>query len=145
MFPRPLLSLFKPLRIPNKHMATMQESPRLNVLHRPLQLHSTSPVTGYLRDGFCHAPPSDPGNHSIAAVLTPQFLKFSAEQGNDLTSIGLTGGCKWCLCVNRWKEAVDAFRRGEIGEETVPRVVVEATGRRALEGVVVDELRKWEV
>jgi uncharacterized protein (DUF2237 family) len=76
-------------------------------------------------------------------VLTPQFLKFSKDRGNDLTSIGLTGGCKWCLCVSRWKEAVDAFRRGEVGEETVPRVFVEATGRRALEETDVSELREW--
>jgi uncharacterized protein (DUF2237 family) len=76
-------------------------------------------------------------------VLTPQFLKFSKDRGNDLTSIGLTGGCKWCLCVSRWKEAVDAFRRGEVGEETVPRVVVEATGRRALEETDMSELREW--
>lgn len=101
-------------------------------------------MTGYLRDGFCHAPASDPGNHSVAAIVTPEFLKFSAERGNDLTSVGLTGGCRWCLCVGRWKEAVDAFRRGEVGKETVPRVVVEATGRRALEGAGVEELREWE-
>lgn len=47
------------------------------------------------------------------------------------------------MCVSRWKEAVDAFRRGEVGEETVPRVVVEATGRRALEETDMSELREW--
>lgn len=44
------------------------------------------------------------------AILTDEFLDFSAAKGNDLRSAGLTNGCKWCLCVGRWKEA---FLAGE--------------------------------
>merc|ERR1712098_124207 len=51
--------------------------------------------------------PDDTGNHSVAATLTDPFLDFPASRGNNLRSIGLTAGCKWCLCAARWKEAVD--------------------------------------
>ena len=108
-------------------------------------MHSLTPPTGFLRDGYCHSPPYDAGNHSIAAVLTPEFLAFSKARGNDLGSIGLTGGCRWCLCVSRWKEALDAFRRGEVGRQAVPRVVLAATGERASEGGVgLEELKDWK-
>jgi hypothetical protein len=40
------------------------------------------------------------------AEVTDEFLEFSAARGNDLRTIGLKGGCKWCLCVNRWREAL---------------------------------------
>ena len=89
------------------------------VFKKPLAFHSSSPVTGYLRNGYCDVPASDAGNHSIAAVVTDEFLKFSADQGNDLRSVGLTGGCKWCLCASRWKEAFDA--RGKEGDKVVPK------------------------
>ena len=43
-------------------------------------------------------------------VLTKEFLDFSASRGNNLRSIGLEPGCKWCLCTARWKEAMDAAK-----------------------------------
>ena len=33
---------------------------------QPLKLHSTSPLTGYLRNGYCEVPAGDFGNHSVA-------------------------------------------------------------------------------
>jgi len=55
------------------------------------------------------------------AVVTDKFLDFSASRGNDLRKIGLTGGCKWCLCTARWKEALDA-REGD-DDPVVPKWV----------------------
>lgn len=60
------------------------------------------------------------GSHTLAAQVTPEFLQFSAERGNDLRSI-LKPGCRWCLCSSRWKEALVAFRSGQVGREAVPR------------------------
>ena len=80
--------------------STMSKS--LNVFKQPLALHSTQPMTGFLRNGYCEVPASDDGNHAIAAEVTDEFLDFSAKQGNDLRPIpGMKGGCKWCLCVTR--------------------------------------------
>jgi len=118
---------------------------QLNIFSTPLLVHSLQPPTGYARDGYCHAPASDAGNHSVAAVLTREFLEFSKSRGNDLMSIGLDGGCRWCLCVSRWKEALAAYRSGELSKEAVPRVVLGATGRRALEECSVQELVEWQV
>jgi uncharacterized protein (DUF2237 family) len=96
-----------------------------------------------MRTGYCEAPQSDAGNHSVAGIVTNEFLDFSAARGNDLRQAGLTEGCKWCLCVARWKEAFDA-RTGE-GDRKVPQVVLKATNKRALEGVKMEELRMFAV
>ena len=56
------------------------------------------------------------------AEVTEEFLTFSAQQGNDLRQIGLKGGCKWCLCASRWREAFEA-RKGD-DDRVVPRCVV---------------------
>ena len=67
---------------------------------------STSPVTGWLRNGYCDSVPGDGGKHYLAAQVTDEFLEYSAKQGNDLrggmqqpdgSKTGLTGGCKWCV------------------------------------------------
>lgn len=52
-------------------------------------------------------------------LLTREFLDFSASRGNNLRSIGLKPGCKWCLCTARWKEAADA-RKGD-DDPVVPK------------------------
>lgn len=77
------------------------------------------------------------------AIVTNEFLDFSAARGNDLRQAGLTDGCKWCLCVSRWKEAF-AARTGD-DDKKVPKVVLKATNERALEGVGMEELRKFAV
>ncbi|TVY62727.1 hypothetical protein LSUE1_G008962 [Lachnellula suecica] len=89
----------------------------LSIFKTPLTLHSKSPVTGFYRNGYCDVGPDDAGNHSVAATLTDPFLDFTASRGNNLRSIGLTGGCKWCLCANRWKEAsVFAEKEGKVSD-----------------------------
>lgn len=114
-----------------------------------------------MRTGYCEAPRADAGNHSVAGktinshmricfilkhyagIITNEFLDFSAARGNDLRQAGLTEGCKWCLCVSRWKEAFDA-RIGD-DDKKVPKVVLKATNERALEGVNLDDLKKFAV
>jgi hypothetical protein len=91
-----------------------------------------------MRNGYCEVPASDAGNHSIAAEVSDEFLKFSAERGNDLRQIGLKGGCKWCLCVSRWKEAFDA--RGKEGDKIVPKYAEPSPS-----GLGVDANRKQDL
>ena len=103
-----------------------------NVLGTTLKLCSKSPLTGYLRDGFCRTDQRDRGLHLVAAVMTKKFLEFTKSRGNDLSTPnkafgfpGLIPGDRWCLCALRWMEAYEA--------NCAPPVVLEATNERALD------------
>ncbi|KAI9744481.1 MAG: hypothetical protein M1818_002010 [Claussenomyces sp. TS43310] len=82
---------------------------------------------------------------SVQATVTDKFLAFSASRGNDLRPIGLKAGCKWCLCANRWKEAVDAAEKGDLGPDDVPRVHLHATNESALgkSGLLMEDLKRF--
>ncbi|KAK5121054.1 hypothetical protein LTR85_005538 [Meristemomyces frigidus] len=119
-------------------------SKSLNVFKKPLAVHSTNPMTGYLRNGYCEVPASDYGNHSIAAEVTDEFLDFSARQGNDLRPIpGMKGGCKWCLCASRWLEAFEARGREPAGDKIVPKIFLNATNEKALGKINMDDLKAF--
>jgi uncharacterized protein (DUF2237 family) len=111
-----------------------------NVLGTESECCCTHPVTGYFRDGYCRTDAADTGHHFVCAEMTAEFLQFSASQGNDLTTAipeydfpGLKPGDRWCLCVERWCEALDA--------DCAPPVFLEATYAGALEYVSLSELR----
>ena len=121
----------------------MQVVPTTNVLGGPLAECSRDPLTGFYRDGCCETGPDDVGTHVVCAVMTAEFLDFTKSRGNDLSTprpsfrfAGLSPGDRWCLCVGRWKEALDAG--------VAPPVVLEATHRKALDTVSLDALRAHE-
>lgn len=110
-----------------------------NVLGNPLQACCTDPMTGYYRDGACNTGPSDTGSHVVCAVMTEEFLTFTAARGNDLSTPrpeyqfpGLRPGDGWCLCALRWKEAYEAGY--------APPVRLESTHEKALEYVEFAQL-----
>ena len=112
----------------------------MNVLGGPLTGCSTDPLTGFYRDGACNTGSGDAGVHAVCAVMTEEFLVFSRASGNDLSTPvpafgfkGLKPGDRWCVCVNRWKEAYDAG--------AAPAVVLSATHIMALEFVALEELK----
>eukprot|EP00171_Calliarthron_tuberculosum_P016760 IDg16760t1 len=120
--------------------ATAVSSRPRNVLGTELACCCTAPRTGFYRDGFCQTGPQDVGQHTVCARVTTAFLEFSRDRGNDLMTPmpaynfpGLRDGDKWCLCVSRWKEALDAG--------VAPPVVLEATHAAALDVVTLDQLR----
>lgn len=113
-----------------------------NVFGEALITCSTEPMTGFYRDGCCNSDEEDAGMHSVCVVLTDEFLAFSKERGNDLSTPrpeymfpGLKAGDRWCLCAARW---VEAHRAG-----CAPTVVLEATHERTLELVELRELVKY--
>ncbi len=115
-----------------------------NVLGKDLESCCYEPLTGYYRDGFCHTGAGDSGVHTVCAVMSDAFLKFSREQGNDLSTPrpeyefpGLTAGDRWCLCASRWKEAYDAGM--------APKVVLESTHASTLEFASIEELTSCAV
>lgn len=110
-----------------------------NVLGGALADCSHDPLTGYFRNGCCETGPMDLGSHTVCAVLTADFLQFSYTRGNDLITPradfafpGLRPGNRWCLCVNRWREAFEAG--------CAPPVVLEATHEAALRSVTIEML-----
>ena len=115
-----------------------------NVLGTALEVCSTDPMTGFYRDGCCNTGGQDVGLHVICAVMTAEFLEFSRERGNDLSTPmpmyqfpGLNPGDRWCLCAARWKEAFDAGM--------APQVHLEATHISALEYASLEELESHRV
>jgi uncharacterized protein (DUF2237 family) len=115
-----------------------------NVMGGPLRPCSFSPMTGFYRDGCCRTGPGDYGLHTVCVEVTASFLAYSRAQGNDLTTpvpqydfAGLVPGDRWCLCVTRWKEALDAG--------LAPRVVLSSTHISALEFVSREDLQRHAV
>lgn len=115
-----------------------------NVFGEPLITCSTKPLTGFYRDGCCNTGEDDSGVHSVCVEVTADFLEFSQEAGNDLSTPhpefqfpGVKPGDRWCLCANRWKEAWQAGK--------APKVVLEATHEKTLEFIELQELVKFAV
>ena len=52
-----------------------------NVLGGPLAPCSTSPRTGFYRDGCCNTGPEDVGLHVVCAQVTADFLAFARDAG----------------------------------------------------------------
>ena len=115
-----------------------------NVLGETLESCSTDPMTGFYRDGCCRTGPDDLGLHLVCIVATDEFLEFSKSRGNDLSTpnemyrfSGLIEGDRWCLCVERWKEALEAGM--------APDVVLAATHISSLEFVDLEDLQAHAV
>jgi len=118
-----------------------RRSPSRNVFGEPLETCSTSPVTGFYRDGCCNTGSDDVGSHTVCIVATADFLAFSKASGNDLSTPlpnygfpGLKPGDRWCLCAPRWQEAFEAGQ--------APRVVLRATHEGALSFCSLADLKR---
>ena len=114
----------------------------LNVFGAKLEPCGHDPVTGFYRDGLCNTGPDDSGSHTVCCVMSLEFLEFSKNMGNDLSTPrqdyefkGLKPGDKWCLCALRWEEARQAG--------CAPLVVLESTNIKSLELVELEHLKKY--
>ena len=110
-----------------------------NIFGDPLIVCSYNPLTGYFRNGCCDTDDTDLGIHTVCIVTTEEFLTFSKDAGNDLTTplpgLGFDGvkpGDRWCLCALRWKEAFQ--------NNSAPMVVLEATNEKTLDVIPMEDL-----
>ena len=117
----------------------MELEPDVNVVGGRLLPCSTAPLTGFYRTGCCSTGPDDVGSHTVCVVVDADFLAFSRQAGNDLTTprpefdfTGLAPGDRWCLCAARWLEAHAAG--------CAPEVVLGATHARALDVIPIELL-----
>ena len=120
----------------------MKKSSQMNIHGRPLELCSQDPLTGFFRNGCCDTDNHDRGLHTVCVILTDEFLKFSLEVGNDLSTPrpefefpGLAEGQSWCLCAARWLEAHEAG--------CAPKVHLKRTNIETLKIVPMDILRGY--
>ncbi len=116
----------------------------LNVYGEPLEPCSEDPVTGFFRDGCCNTSQEDMGIHTVCVQLTDEFLQFSKQQGNDLTTPnpqfdfpGLKAGDRWCLCATRW---LHAYKAGK-----APKVYTRSTHFRTMEVVDIKILKEFDL
>ncbi|MFV0436603.1 MAG: DUF2237 family protein [Desulfopila sp.] len=110
-----------------------------NVLGTPLEVCSLEPLTGFTREGSCFTGSDDYGRHVVCVQVTEEFLEFSREHGNDLSTPqaiynfpGLVAGDRWCLCAARWQEALQ--------HDAAPPVILMATHSAALEILSLEDL-----
>jgi uncharacterized protein (DUF2237 family) len=115
-----------------------------NVLGTPLATCSTDPLTGWYRNGLCETGRDDVGLHCVCVRVTEDFLMYSKASGNDLSTPnlefgfpGLTPGDRWCLCVQRWKQAWE--------DGAAPEVVLESTHMSTLEFIDLEVLQEYGV
>jgi uncharacterized protein (DUF2237 family) len=112
-----------------------------NVFGEPIKVCSLNPTTGFYRSGCCETGPEDVGVHTVCVEVTRAFLAFSKARGNDLSTPrpefgfpGLNPGDRWCLCAERWQEALAAG--------VAPRVVLAATHEATLEIAELADLKR---
>ena len=122
----------------------MSEEEQLNIFNEPLEACSFDPVTGFFRSGCCETSEQDTGSHTVCAIMTEEFLKFSKSKGNDLSTPvpafdfpGLNSGDRWCLCAARWLEAYEAG--------SAPSIIARATHRRALEIIPMEVMKEFSL
>jgi uncharacterized protein len=120
------------------------KSTKLNVLGDPIDECSCDPMTGWTRDGTCSTDENDHGQHTVCCVMTDTFLESSKAQGNDLSTPhpefgfpGLKAGNHWCLCAERWKEALE--------HDAAPGVSLKACHQSALGVIPLATLRQYAV
>ena len=113
-----------------------------NVFGEPIELCCNVPLTGFYRDGHCNTGPKDLGTHTVCALMTDEFLEYSAAAGNDLSTPrpefnfpGLVAGNRWCLCAMRWEQA---HRAGE-----APKLYLKATNIVTLRAIPLEVLKPY--
>ena len=125
-------------------MERTAREPDRNVIGGSLLECSAEPLTGFFRDGCCATGPEDVGSHTVCTIVTEQFLSFSRQVGNDLSTPqpqfgfpGLRPGDRWCVCAARWLEAHESG--------CAPPVLLAATHERALELIEIDTLLAYAI
>lgn len=123
---------------------SQSRSESLNVLGEQLKPCSFDPLTGFYRDGCCNTGSDNHGRHTVCCIVTDEFLEFSKQRGNDLSTPrpefgfpGLNADDRWCLCAERWLEAYLVDR--------APRVVLESTHSETLSVVPFRVLKQFAI
>ncbi len=111
-----------------------------NVLGKPLEPCCKVLGAGFYKDGYCRTDKFDTETHSVCAHLTKEFIQFDKEHGEDLEHRdkrldfpGLKPGDKWCVCANRWRQALK--------NNVAPPIFLEATQEQTLNYISFGDLK----
>jgi len=114
----------------------------INALGGPLEPCSIDPLTGFYRDGSCQTGEDNPGVHAVCIYATQEFLDYSKEAGNDLSTpmpqynfAGVKAGQSWCLSGPRF---VQALKDGK-----APHIFIHSTHQAMLQLVDLETLKKY--
>jgi len=115
----------------------------INIFGEQLESCSTTPKTGFFRNGACDTCSEDQGSHTVCAIMTDEFLAYSKYLGNDLSTPkpefnfpGLKNGDNWCLCASRFLQAHV--------EGVAPKIKTKATHKKALEVINLEILLQYK-
>jgi hypothetical protein len=114
----------------------------LNLFGEPLKKCSLSPITGFYRDGSCNSGIDNQAWHMVCIQVTEEFLRYSKNIGNDLSTPmpkynfkGLKEGDSWCLAVGNFIRAIeDGF---------APKIFLHSTHQAVLELIELEVLEKY--
>ena len=116
----------------------------INVFGKKLENCCNNPKTGFFRNGKCDTCKEDTGLHTVCILSTQEFLTFSKENGNDLSTPredcnfkGVKPGDRWCLCAIRWQ---DAYNNG-----VAPPVFLESTHIETIKVIDFNILQQFAV
>ena len=122
----------------------MDDKQQLNLFNEIIEECSCEPLTGFFRTGCCDTSDQDLGSHTVCALITEDFLKFSIAKGNDLSTPvpqynfpGLKEGDRWCLCANRWLEAYKS--------DSAPAIIAKATNLKALDIIPMEIIKEFAI
>ena len=114
----------------------------INALGGPLEPCSIDPLTGFYRDGSCKTGKENAGVHAVCIYATQEFLDYSKESGNDLSTpmpqynfAGVKAGQSWCLSGPRFAQAVK--------DGKAPHIFIHSTHQAMLELVDLETLKKY--
>ena len=115
-----------------------------NIFNDSIETCSNDPLTGFFRDGCCNTDINDLGEHLVCCLMSKEFLTFSKEVGNDLSTPvpefnfpGLKEGDRWCLCAQRWIEAYD--------NDCAPNVFLLSTNVKTLKIIPLETLKPFAI
>jgi len=116
----------------------------LNALGEPLEPCSLDPMTGFYRTGTCKVTPENKGVHAVCIYATQEFLAYSKQAGNDISTPmpqygfpGVKPGQSWCLSGPRFAQAVK--------DGMAPKIFIHSTHQAILQLVDLETLKSCAI
>lgn len=116
----------------------------LNVLGEPLEPCSLDPLTGFFRTGSCKVTPENKGLHAVCIYATKEFLEYSKNAGNDLSTpmpqhnfAGVKPGESWCLSGGYFIQSIK--------DGMAPHIFIHSTHQAILQHVDLETLKKLAI